>query len=287
MSSPDKTRKQLRSKFKTLTSWYNELREKHVFLAQQPDEHLTDAHLTHLEIQLSSLDFETGQVSSTIPHFFLPATQERIENTWNAGSDGASIQDHHFSSSGFCQDYSWGCNLMREVAGHHWTLARCHSEPWAPIGISQSSTWAYQSGNRQYSVGGVFDIDGISKSHRILHLTTDCVGDDSKLTASEVMAMLDFMLSEMGAQITETKRAFDRREVPRRVHFIYPGHFDGALKIQCTKLHNFDITNYKRLVKSLLRWTVPTPCGNTTAKNSLPEVSESSEESEYTSDSSS
>ncbi|XHG04631.1 hypothetical protein AWENTII_007882 [Aspergillus wentii] len=137
MSSPDKTRKQLRSKFKTLTSWYNELREKHVFLAQQPDEHLTDAHLTHLEIQLSSLDFETGQVSSTIPHFFLPATQERIENTWNAGSDGASIQDHHFSSSGFCQDYSWGCNLMREVAGHHWTLARCHSEPWAPIGYAE------------------------------------------------------------------------------------------------------------------------------------------------------
>lgn len=57
---------------------------------------------------------------------------------------------------------------------------------------------------------------------------------------------------------------------------VLQGYFDGRLKIQLTKLYDFNIpvSEYKDLMTSLIRWGEAIAEGNTTLKESLPVISE-------------
>lgn len=63
--------------------------------------------------------------------------------------------------------------------------------------------------------------------------------------------------------------------------WIIQGYFDGTLKIQFTKLINFNVPNYTNLMNSLLRWGYAAVHGNTTLGTSLSTISEGTEDDPY------
>ncbi|KAL1985162.1 hypothetical protein VTN96DRAFT_8184 [Rasamsonia emersonii] len=59
---------------------------------------------------------------------------------------------------------------------------------------------------------------------------------------------------------------------------VLQGYFDGTLKIQFTKLYDFNVPIYTDLMNCLLRWGYANPHGNTTLGTSLPVISEDADD---------
>jgi hypothetical protein len=62
---------------------------------------------------------------------------------------------------------------------------------------------------------------------------------------------------------------------------VLQAYFDGTLKIQFTKLIDFNTPNYADLMNSLLRWGYASAHGNTTLEASLSAIPEDVEDDRY------
>ena len=53
------------------------------------------------------------------------------------------------------------------------------------------------------------------------------------------------------------------------------GYYDGTLKVQSTEAQKIDISNYNRMMETLLYWSWPVTCARTTKIIPMPTIHES------------
>ncbi|PYI02970.1 hypothetical protein BO78DRAFT_422005 [Aspergillus sclerotiicarbonarius CBS 121057] len=125
------------------------------------------------------------------------------------------------------------------------------------------------------------------QSHRMLRIVMKPYASQRTMSALEEDWMLDAMIHQgtaILAMANKTRPRTLRLHIafptlvfsfvrPARVRVLY-GYFEGTLKVQATKLQDFNVPNYIQMMESLLRWGSPTIYGDTRMAAPLPPISE-------------
>ncbi|OJJ35044.1 hypothetical protein ASPWEDRAFT_40175 [Aspergillus wentii DTO 134E9] len=269
----------------------------------------TDEELRNLGIELSDLDFETGETSSTIFPYFMPS-QDKTVSVSNSGIHPDNDAFNTFNRSNTRRifgEYDWYEYLHLAFGGYVGAI-RERQQPefdqrWElPIPQDRRSTGSCAV--RETMIYGKMQARRPSQSHRVVKVLVDKDIDENRPSVSEWIGLVSWMLGGMRYQLEQIKAQIpkkpskdQRRELnKRRLHIVFPtlvlcfmkparvrvlyGYFEyGILKVQFSKCQDFNVPNYVERMDCLLRWIFPTTNGDTRLVG-LQAISEDEEDEE-------
>ncbi|KAL2219333.1 hypothetical protein M432DRAFT_668399 [Thermoascus aurantiacus ATCC 26904] len=144
-------------------------------------------------------------------------------------------------------DKGWPEYLEGAYVRYKSALSSKYSSMWDFIRgdpVKKGRWYPLRGGRQRFQTDAALKIRGGSQPHRQVVITIDDYGDESRPSVSELVALV--------LVISFLKPARAR---------VLQGYFDGTLKIQFTKLYDFNVPNYTDLMNCLLRWGYATRMG--------------------------